>query len=453
MAAHRRAPAAGTQKAGRGAVAEPTPPTQVTRAHGPGSVDQAPMAEATLSKRTEKLQLMLNDEELRAIDDWRFANRLPSRAAAIRELLRRGLGAERVQRLRPRRPRLGRVQRGRARRALSAPPAARADPARLTASAIRPFRAPRGRLSTELSATLRPASRRPKAPGPPCPARTRSAPPSSTTSRATVTRSWPPARSCRTTTRRCCSPTPAWSSSRTSSPALEQRPYRRAATSQKCVRAGGKHNDLDNVGYTARHHTFFEMLGNFSFGDYFKDDAIELAWELVTEEYGLPADRLLATVYAEDDEAFELWRKIAGLPESRIIRIPTSDNFWRWATPAPAALLGDLLRPRARGRRAARPAAPDEDGDRFIEIWNLVFMQFEQLAPRRRASRCPALDRHRHGPRAHRRGAPGPARQLRHRPVPPLIAGERGADRHAGRRRRAALAQGDRRPPARRPRS
>src|ERR671914_357221 len=108
---------------------------------------------------------------------------------------------------------------------------------------------------------------------------------------------------------------------------LEKRPYVRATTSQKCVRAGGKHNDLDNVGYTARHHTFFEMLGNFSFGDYFKERAIELAWKLVTEEYGLPADRLLATVYAEDDDAYQLWRKIAGLPESRIIRIATSDNF------------------------------------------------------------------------------------------------------------------------------
>ena len=113
---------------------------------------------------------------------------------------------------------------------------------------------------------------------------------------------------------------------------LERRPYQRATTAQKCVRAGGKHNDLENVGYTARHHTFFEMLGNFSFGDYFKDRAIELAWNLITQEFGLPRDRLLVTVYAEDDDAAALWAKIAGLPQSKIIRIATSDNFWRWVT-------------------------------------------------------------------------------------------------------------------------
>jgi alanyl-tRNA synthetase len=162
---------------------------------------------------------------------------------------------------------------------------------------------------------------------------------------------------------------------------LEQRPYRRATTSQKCVRAGGKHNDLDNVGYTARHHTFFEMLGNFSFGDYFKDVAIELAWNLITREYGLPADRLLATVYADDDEAFDLWKKIAGLPESRIIRIGTSDNFWQMGDTGPCGPCSEIFYDHGPHIAGGPPGSPDEDGDRFIEIWNLVFMQFDQRAP------------------------------------------------------------------------
>jgi alanyl-tRNA synthetase len=165
---------------------------------------------------------------------------------------------------------------------------------------------------------------------------------------------------------------------------LEHRPYKRAVTSQKCVRAGGKHNDLDNVGYTARHHTFFEMLGNFSFGDYFKDVAIELAWKLITEEYGLPAERLLATVYAEDDEAFELWRRIAGLPEERIIRIPTSDNFWAMGDTGPCGPCSEIFFDHGPEVAGGPPGSEDEDGDRFIEIWNLVFMQFEQLDPGRR---------------------------------------------------------------------
>ena len=160
---------------------------------------------------------------------------------------------------------------------------------------------------------------------------------------------------------------------------VEHRPYRRAVTSQKCVRAGGKHNDLDNVGYTARHHTFFEMLGNFSFGDYFKDVAIELAWKLVTRIYGLPADRLLATVYAEDDDAFQLWRKIAGLPESRIIRIATSDNFWAMGDTGPCGPCSEIFYDHGPGVPGGPPGSPDEDGDRFIEIWNLVFMQYEQV--------------------------------------------------------------------------
>ncbi|MGO3931942.1 alanine--tRNA ligase [Rhodopseudomonas pseudopalustris] len=162
---------------------------------------------------------------------------------------------------------------------------------------------------------------------------------------------------------------------------LEKRPYHRATTSQKCVRAGGKHNDLDNVGYTARHHTFFEMLGNFSFGDYFKDRAIELAWNLITKEYGLPKDRLLVTVYSEDDEAFGLWKKIAGLPESKIIRIPTSDNFWQMGDTGPCGPCSEIFFDHGDHIFGGPPGSLEEDGDRFIEIWNLVFMQFEQVAP------------------------------------------------------------------------
>ena len=164
----------------------------------------------------------------------------------------------------------------------------------------------------------------------------------------------------------------------------EHRPYQRAVTSQKCVRAGGKHNDLENVGYTARHHTFFEMLGNFSFGDYFKDAAIELAWKLVTQEFGLPEDRLLITVYAEDDEAFALWRKIAGLPEERIIRIATSDNFWAMGDTGPCGPCSEIFYDHGPGIAGGPPGSPDEDGDRFIEIWNLVFMQYEQITKEER---------------------------------------------------------------------
>ena len=156
-------------------------------------------------------------------------------------------------------------------------------------------------------------------------------------------------------------------------------PWPRAATAQKCVRAGGKHNDLDNVGYTARHHTFFEMLGNFSFGDYFKERAIELAWTLVTREFSLPKDRLLVTVYAEDDEAYDLWVKIAGLPESRILRIATSDNFWAMGDTGPCGPCSEIFYDHGEGVPGGPPGSPDEDGDRFIEIWNLVFMQFEQV--------------------------------------------------------------------------
>jgi len=161
---------------------------------------------------------------------------------------------------------------------------------------------------------------------------------------------------------------------------LETRPYSTAVSSQKCVRAGGKHNDLDNVGYTARHHTFFEMLGNFSFGDYFKDQAIQHAWTLITKEWGLDPDRLTATVYHTDDEAFDLWKKIAGLPESRIIRIPTKDNFWAMGDDGPCGPCSEIFFDHGNHIPGGPPGSPDEDGDRFVEIWNLVFMQYEQAA-------------------------------------------------------------------------
>jgi alanyl-tRNA synthetase len=159
---------------------------------------------------------------------------------------------------------------------------------------------------------------------------------------------------------------------------LETRPYVTATSSQKCVRAGGKHNDLDNVGYTARHHTFFEMLGNFSFGDYFKDRAIELAWTLLTKEWGLDPDRLTATVYHTDDQAFDLWKKISGLPESRIIRIPTKDNFWAMGPDGPSGPCSEIFYDHGDHIPGGPPGSPEEDGDRFVEVWNLVFMQHLQ---------------------------------------------------------------------------
>jgi alanyl-tRNA synthetase len=161
---------------------------------------------------------------------------------------------------------------------------------------------------------------------------------------------------------------------------LESRPFSQATSSQKCVRAGGKHNDLDNVGYTARHHTFFEMLGNFSFGDYFKDRAIELAWNLLTKEWGLSPDRLTATVYHTDDEAFGLWKRISGLPESRIIRIPTKDNFWAMGDDGPCGPCSEIFYDHGDQIPGGPPGSPDQEGDRFVEVWNLVFMQYEQTA-------------------------------------------------------------------------
>jgi alanyl-tRNA synthetase len=166
----------------------------------------------------------------------------------------------------------------------------------------------------------------------------------------------------------------------------EKRPFTRATTAQKCVRAGGKHNDLDNVGYTARHHTFFEMLGNFSFGDYFKPDAIEWAWNLVTKEYGLPKDKLTVTVYHEDDEAHALWKKIAGIPDSRIIRIPTADNFWSMGDTGPCGPCSEIFFDHGDKIWGGPPGSAESEGDRFIEIWNLVFMQYEQVDKQTRVS-------------------------------------------------------------------
>src|SRR5580698_5890494 len=165
---------------------------------------------------------------------------------------------------------------------------------------------------------------------------------------------------------------------------VEKRPYLRATTSQKCVRAGGKHNDLDNVGYTARHLTFFEMLGNFSFGDYFKERAIELAWNLITREFGLKKDKLLVTIYYDDDEAAGHWKKIAGLPDDRIIRISTSDNFWAMGDTGPCGPCSEIFIDRGEHIWGGPPGSPEEDGDRFLEFWNLVFMQFEQVTKEER---------------------------------------------------------------------
>src|SRR5690349_4487735 len=165
---------------------------------------------------------------------------------------------------------------------------------------------------------------------------------------------------------------------------LEKRPYSRAVTAQKCVRAGGKHNDLDNVGYTARHHTFFEMLGNFSFGDYFKERAIELAWRLVTKDFGVAADRLLITVYIDDDDAFGLWRKISGLPEKKILRIAGDDNFWAMGETGPCGPCSEIFYDHGEHIWGGPPGTAEAEGDRFVEIWNLVFMQYEQLADGKR---------------------------------------------------------------------
>ena len=156
--------------------------------------------------------------------------------------------------------------------------------------------------------------------------------------------------------------------------------YQRATTSQKCLRAGGKHNDLENVGYTARHHTFFEMLGNFSFGDYFKESAIDYAWNLVTKIYELKKEQLLITVYEQDEEAFNLWKKISGLPEEKIIKINTSDNFWSMGDTGPCGPCSEIFYDHGPHIKGGIPGSKEQDGDRYIEIWNLVFMQYEMMA-------------------------------------------------------------------------
>ena len=165
---------------------------------------------------------------------------------------------------------------------------------------------------------------------------------------------------------------------------LEKRPYNTATTSQKCVRAGGKHNDLENVGYTPRHHTFFEMLGNFSFGDYFKEQAIHHAWNLLTKDFKLPKDKLSVTVFHEDEESFNLWKKIAGLNENKIIRISTTDNFWSMGDTGPCGPCSEIFYDHGEKLKGGPPGSPEQDGDRFIEIWNLVFMQYEQISKEKR---------------------------------------------------------------------
>ena len=165
---------------------------------------------------------------------------------------------------------------------------------------------------------------------------------------------------------------------------IEKKDFSTATTSQKCIRAGGKHNDLENVGYTPRHHTFFEMLGNFSFGDYFKEKAIYYAWELLTKDLGIPKEKLSATVYSDDEEAFKLWKKVAGLPESRIVKISTSDNFWSMGETGPCGPCSEIFYDHGDKLKGGPPGSPNQDGDRFIEIWNLVFMQFEQISKEKR---------------------------------------------------------------------
>ena len=161
----------------------------------------------------------------------------------------------------------------------------------------------------------------------------------------------------------------------------EKRSYSRATTSQKCVRAGGKHNDLDNVGYTARHHTFFEMLGNFSFGDYFKERAIPLAWELVTKDFALDPKRLLVTIYHDDEDAYRIWKKVTGFADDKIIRIATSDNFWSAGDTGPCGPCSEIFLDQGDKVAGGPPGSADQDGDRYLEFWNLVFMQFEQRGP------------------------------------------------------------------------
>jgi alanyl-tRNA synthetase len=219
----------------------------------------------------------------------------------------------------------------------------------------------------------------------------------------------------------------------------EKRAYSRATTVQKCVRAGGKHNDLDNVGYTARHHTFFEMLGNFSFGDYFKEEAITFAWDFVSKVIQLPKDRLLVTVYPGDDEARRLWKRIAGLADDRIIG--HDSNLWAMGATGPCGYCSEIFYDQGAGVWGGPPGSPEEDGDRFLEFWNLVFMQFEQVDEKTR------LDLP-HGAGAHRRHPAGRHQQLRCRSVPPSHRRFDREQRRAGQRRRRLFPPRHRRPSA-----
>ena len=229
---------------------------------------------------------------------------------------------------------------------------------------------------------------------------------------------------------------------------VEKRPYSRATTAQKCVRAGGKHNDLDVVGFTARHHTFFEMLGNFSFGDYFKEHAIELAWDLVTGVFGLPSDRLLITVHSSDEEAASLWRRVAGLGDDRIIRIPTSDNFWSMGDTGPCGPCSEIFIDQGPELEGGPPGSADEDGDRFLEFWNLVFMQYEQVSADERVDLPkPSVDTGM-GPRTHGSHPAGREEQFRHRSFQRRYHRLRGLRRRGCRKANAALVQCHRRSPA-----
>ncbi len=220
----------------------------------------------------------------------------------------------------------------------------------------------------------------------------------------------------------------------------EKRPYTRATTAQKSLRAGGKHNDLENVGYTARHHTFFEMLGNFSFGDYFKRDAIRFAWQLLTEVYGLPKEKLWATVYVDDDEAYDIWTKEIGVPAERCVRIGdkpgqpkyVSDNFWQMADTGPCGPCSEIFYDHGPEVEGGPPGSPDAEGDRYIEVWNLVFMQFDRDAAGDADAAAAPVRRYRHGSRAAGGGAAARSLELRHRSVSEPDQGRGARDAHQG---------------------
>ncbi len=207
----------------------------------------------------------------------------------------------------------------------------------------------------------------------------------------------------------------------------EKRPYNRATTSQRCVRAGGKHNDLENVGYTARHHTFFEMLGNFSFGDYFKREAIGYAWEFLTETLGLPPEKLWVTVFVDDAEAEKIWLEEIGIDPQRFSRCGEKDNFWSMGETGPCGPCSEIFYDHGPQIAGGPPGSPEEDGDRYVEIWNLVFMQYDRDAERPADAFAASVGGYGHGARASGRGHAGRAQQLRHRPVPrPHRCGGRG---------------------------